>query len=203
MFAQMIRLFTPRSSKRRPASPCRVRLQLETLEDRCTPSTTTAFSGGTLTLTINTGDAVTITENVLTPSGFSFTVADSTTTAIAGKGAGPFTNVKNITVNISKTNANLLVVGPDLNPGGVQGFDKHGKPVTQTGGKQIGPRMAFEVFRGKRTATRHECKVKRVGDIGRAAEIGNHCLDKRLGLRVQRLTHAQTVKPVCNRGGQR
>ncbi len=114
MFRQLFRwLKLPSSSPRRPLKASRVRLELMALESRLTPSTSTSFVGGTLTLNINTGDMVTITETQPTPGVFKFAVSDSTITNIGGANAGPFSNVKNITVNMSATGAQLLVVGYD------------------------------------------------------------------------------------------
>jgi len=110
MFKQLIRWLTPRSSKRRPASRRRSIFRLELLEDRCTPSTSTSFVGGTLALNVNTGDSVTITE-AKSGASFTFAVSDTTNPTIGGAGAGPFANVKNISVDISHTGAVILVVG--------------------------------------------------------------------------------------------
>ncbi|HKI32481.1 MAG TPA: hypothetical protein VKA46_11475 [Gemmataceae bacterium] len=73
------------------------------------PTTSTAFVNGTLTIMVTAGDQVNITENAPT----NYSVSDLTNIAVGGSGGGPFANVKSITVNVSASGALIEVVGID------------------------------------------------------------------------------------------
>jgi len=104
---RLLRLLTDPSNKWGNPNSRRVPLRVELLEDRLTPSTSTAFNGSVLNITINTGDDVTITEN----SPGNFTVSDATNTNINGAGPGAFDDVQSINVNVTASGAKVEAVG--------------------------------------------------------------------------------------------